>query len=291
MTPPGAATSAAPSLALDIGATKAEAGLVSREGVVLSRGRLSVRDAGDDLVGEVAQLIGRVDADGVADSIGVACAGPMTPDGDLVSPLNIPQWRDFPLREELERRTGRRVVIDGDVRALARAEGRFGSARRDEHFMSMVVSTGVGGAMFLDGRLLDGRTRNAGHVGHLTVVPGGRRCGCGARGCLEAEASGLAIEAVTGRAPADADAATRRRTAHLVGRAVGTLSVVLDFDRCYVGGSVALGFGDDFFTVANQSAAEVACMSFATGLQIHPTGLARDGALLGAALLTWETAA
>ena len=69
----------------------------------------------------------------------------------------------------------------------------------------MTVSTGIGGGIFVDGDLLDGDSGNAGHVGHLIVEPGGRRCGCGARGCLEAEASGLAIEAITGRASVGAD--------------------------------------------------------------------------------------
>ena len=69
----------------------------------------------------------------------------------------------------------------------------------------MVVSTGVGGGIVLDGRLLDGSGGNAGHIGHVVVEPDGRACACGGRGCLEAEASGTAIAAVTGRPAAEAD--------------------------------------------------------------------------------------
>ena len=86
----------------------------------------------------------------------------------------------------------------------------------------MVVSTGVGGGIVLDGRLLDGATGNAGHVGHVIVEPDGHECGCGARGCVEAEASGTAIERITGRPPAEAPPEIIVRSGTLVGRAVAS---------------------------------------------------------------------
>jgi len=157
-----------------------------------------------------------------------------------------PSWRNFPLRQSLRDALELDVFIDGDARSLALAEGSFGAARDDSSYLSMVVSTGVGGGFVIDGRLLNGDSGNAGHIGHLNVVPNGRICSCGAFGCLEAEASGWAIEEMTGHPAQQADQATRQRTATLVGRAVGTLASVLDFNRCYVAGSVALGFGDEF---------------------------------------------
>ena len=92
-----------------------------------------------------------------------------------------------------------------------------------------------------------GLTGNAGHIGHVIVVPeGGRRCGCGAHGCLEAEASGIAIEAVTGRPPAEAPLAVRhRRRVCSPGRAVASVAALLDLRLAVVAGSVALGYGDD----------------------------------------------
>ena len=130
--------------------------------------------------------------------VGVGCAGPMTRGGVEVSPLNIPSWRDFPLRRSLRDALDLDVFIDGDARSLALAEGAFGAARDDSSYLSMVVSTGVGGGFVIDRRLLDGDSGNSGHIGHLNVVPDGRICSCGAFGCLEAEASGWAIEAMTG---------------------------------------------------------------------------------------------
>jgi glucokinase len=168
------------------------------------------------------------------------------------------------------------------------AEGAFGAARDDSSYLSMVVSTGVGGGLVIDGELLDGESGNAGHIGHLNVVPNGNLCSCGAFGCLEAEASGWAIEALTGRNPAEADAATRVRTADLVGRAVGSLASVLDFSHCYIAGSVALGFGDEFFDVANKSARAIARLPYSEHLEINRSELGVDGPLLGAALVAWR---
>ena len=285
MTPGGAASNAAPTLALDIGASKVEVGLVSTDGIVLASERRALSDGGDELFELVAAMVKRIREGSASTLLGVACAGPMTNDGEEVSPLNIAQWRSFPLRAELSRRLGIDVFVDGDARALALAEGQYGAARDDGSYLSMVVSTGVGGGFVMNGRLVDGATGNAGHVGHLNVVPDGRPCACGSRGCLEAEASGLAIEAITGRPPSDADAGSRHRTARLVGRAVGTLSAVLDFTRCYVAGSVALGYGDQFFRGANEGAREVATMAYCSGLTIAPSALGRTGPLLGAALV------
>ncbi len=161
------------------------------------------------------------------------------------------------------------VEIEGDVRALALAEGAFGAARGVQSYASMVVSTGVGGALVMDGRLVNGDSGNAGHLGHFNVVPDGRRCSCGSTGCLEAEASGWAITEMTGRRPSSPTTTVRTRTATLVGRAIGTLASVLDFNHCYVAGSVALGFGDEFFATANTSARELATIALLHDLVVR----------------------
>jgi glucokinase len=276
-------------LALDIGATKVEAAIVHADGTLSRRARL-VDDDHDDLFAGIVEMARDVLVAEPVTVVGVGCAGPMTRGGAEVSPLNIPSWRNFPLRQSLRDALELDVFIDGDARSLALAEGSFGAARDDSSYLSMVVSTGVGGGFVIDGRLLNGDSGNAGHIGHLNVVPNGRICSCGAFGCLEAEASGWAIEEMTGHPAQQADQATRQRTATLVGRAVGTLASVLDFNRCYVAGSVALGFGDEFFEVANKSARAMAQLHYSQHLEIRRSGLGGDGPLLGAALVAWAGA-
>ena len=288
MTVRGAVRGAAPCLALDIGATKVDAALVQSDGTLVRSEQLLLGDLDEDLLTPIIQMLERVRAEADVAALGVGCAGPMSRNGERVSPLNIPRWRDFPLLARLTGATGLDVFIDGDARALALAEGVYGAARSDESYLSMVVSTGIGGGLVLNDRLVDGSTGNAGHVGHLNVVRDGRDCSCGSRGCLEAEASGSAIEAMTGRAPVEADLPMRERVADLVGRAVGTLSAVLDFERCYIAGSVALGFGDAFFARANAAATEINTMSYSKHLVLSPSGLGSRGPVLGAALVGWR---
>ncbi|MEI6855112.1 MAG: ROK family protein [Acidimicrobiaceae bacterium] len=285
MSSTGDGDNAAPCLALDIGASKIDGAVVSANGTLLQRERLNVRELGNDLLTPIVAMLQQLQKGHEVSYLGVGCAGPMTRGGEEVSPLNIPQWRNFPLRSELEKKTGLTTFVDGDARALALAEGEYGAAKNDTSYISMVVSTGIGGGIVVDGRLLDGETGNSGHVGHINVVPDGNLCSCGARGCLEAEASGWAIEAMTGKSPKDASSETRSRTAELVGRGIGSLCSVLDISNCYVAGSVALGFGDEFFHAATKAARSVARLQYSDHLKIERSGLGDEGPLLGAALV------
>jgi glucokinase len=274
-------------LAFDIGGTKTDVAVVSSDGVFEARGRVSVPGNGH-LIDEVINLARRLGEGFHVVGAGVATAGPLVDHGRRVSPLNIPQWRDFPLRDLLEASLEIPVRVDGDVRALALAERRFGGAKELDHYASLVVSTGVGGAVVLDGRLLGGRTGNAGHLGHVIVEPEGHDCSCGSRGCLEAEVSGWALERDSGQPAHLADEATRIRVGELVGRGVGSFMAVFDLETCFVSGSVALGFGATFFRAANEEASRVARLSYCERVEIVPSALGTDGPLLGAACVAWS---
>ena len=286
-------------LAVDVGGTKLAAGLVDRRGRLLRRAQVPTTPSTDPevlfgaLTGLLAALRG---AAGEADwarvvACGAGCGGPMSPGGEAVSPLNIPAWRDFPLRRRLAEHTGLPTAVDNDAKALALGEGWVGASRGVAHFVAMVVSTGVGGGIVLDGRLLQGGEGNAGHIGHVVVEPDGRPCSCGGRGCLEAEASGLAIRAVTGRPPAEAGPAVVARTGRMVGRAVASVANLLDLRLCVVAGSVALGFGAPFFAAAADELAERARLSFSAGTRIVPAGLGDEGPLVGAGAVGWALVA
>jgi glucokinase len=271
-------------LALDIGGTKMAAGVVTGEGV-LERRASRPTPKGDDAEGVWHALLDAVAEVRTGDEVacGVGSGGPMTSGGESVSPLNIPGWRAFPLRSRLGAELGLPIHVDNDAKALALWEGWRGAAQGVGAYLAMVVSTGVGGGIVLDGRLLDGDDGNAGHIGHLIVEPDGAVCPCGARGCLEAEASGTAIAARTGRPAADAPPEERARAGRLVGRAVASVAVLLDLRLALVAGSVALGFGAPFFDAAQAELEERARLEFARGARIRPAGLGDEGPLVGAA--------
>ena len=220
--------------------------------------------------------------------VGVGCGGPMRDGNRLVSPLNIPVWRDFPLRERLSERFSLPVVVENDAKALALGEGWVGAAQGVENYIAMVVSTGIGGGIVLDGRLLHGADNNAGHIGHVFVEPDGRADAAGARGNLEGQASGLAIEATIGLPPADAPDEVRRKVGEYVGRAVASVANLLDLQLAVVSGSVALGYGDVFFTSAQETIDKLCKLDFSKGTRIVPGGLGENGPLIGAAAVGFQ---
>ncbi len=287
-------------LAVDIGGTKMAAGLVGLDGTLFERAMQPTRHGSaeeggpdvdqdlaeplwQDLAGLVRGLMDQLSREDRLVVCGAGCGGPMTPGGDEVSPLNIPAWRSFPLRARLADLTGLATFVDNDAKALALGEGWVGVAAGSSNYIGMVVSTGVGGGIVLDGRLLDGRLGNAGHVGHVIVVPDGRACRCGGRGCLEAEASGTALAAITGRPARLAPAVLVERTGTLVGRALASVVNLLDVPLAVVSGSVALGFGEPFFEAAQAEMDQLCRLDFARGARVVPGGLGDRGPLVGAA--------
>lgn len=276
-------------LAIDISGSRFEAGLVSAKGELVDRGVVPVEaDVGPEgLFAKVAAVVDQQMA--AADrhelritAVGISCPGPITPNCEAVSPVNLPGWREFPLRERVRELTAKRVYGQLDGKALALAEGWKGAAKGYNNYCVITVSTGIGGGIVLDGELLEGASSNAGDVGHVTVEPNGRRCPCGARGCLEAEASGLAIESITGRSPSEPTYEIMQRTGRLVGRAAASLCNLLDLELVVVGGRVALGFAATFFNAAQEELSTDARLPYSRHARITPTRLGDRGPLIGA---------
>ncbi len=292
-------------LAVDIGGTKMAAALVDRSGNLTQRMQVATpvtsgsegKDA-ETLWQALVDLVQSVRFEAEAGFglepsaplvvCGVGCGGPMSPGGDTVSPLNIAGWREFPLRARLRELTGVPTFVDNDAKALALAEGWMGAAAGHSNFIAMVVSTGIGGGLVVDGRLLQGRLGNAGHIGHVVVVPDGRPCVCGGRGCLEAEASGTALASITGQPAALAPPELVERTGTLVGRAVASVVNLLDLPLAVISGSVALGFGAPFFAAAQREIALRCGLEFARGARVVPGGLGDKGPLTGAGCVAWQ---
>jgi N-acylmannosamine kinase len=127
--------------------------------------------------------------------MGIAATG-LVNDG-CVTALNqvtLPAWHTFPLQEVLTKETGLKVKIVNDAQAAAWGESRFGAGRNLASLFFITVSTGVGGGMVIERRLIEGAVGLAGHIGHSVSNPEGPVCGCGRRGCLEQMTAGQAIE-------------------------------------------------------------------------------------------------
>ena len=270
-------------LAVDIGGTKLSVGVVSTTGEVLSHGRALTPQV------NVWQALQELISDQLSNSTvhliacGVGCGGPMAAQGEYVSTLHIPEWRDFPLRSKLQELVQLPIYIDGDAKALVQGEVWCGAVAGQTDVIGMVVSTGVGGGIISQGKVLDGRSGNAGHIGHVIVVPDGRLCACGSHGCLEAHASGRSIEAITGKPAAQASAQVIAETGRLVARALVSVGAAVDLRSAVIAGSVALGFGKPFFESVQTELDRSAKIGFVQGFSVCPAGLGPLSPLVGAA--------
>ena len=272
-------------LAIDIGGTKLAVGVVSTSGELLSQ--MQTQTPASDVWGELKKLIdAQMQQSNVRlEACGVGCGGPMTLGGESVSPLNIPDWRGFGLLSAVERATGLKTYIANDAQALVLGEVWCGSAVGISDVIGMVVSTGVGGGIVSNNRLVTGRLGNAGHIGHVIVEPDGRLCECGAYGCLEAHVSGKSIEAITGKPSEHATIEVKIEAGKLVGRALASVGALMDLHLCVIGGSVALGFGDPFFNAVQHELDRSARLQFIRGMKVLPVGLGGAAPLIGAASL------
>ena len=176
---------------VDVGGTRIKAGLVDEHGTVVHAARHDTPDrttlprvVEDAIVHAVTELLARPEAveRGVA-GVGIGAAGFVAADRGTVVFAPHLSWRNEPLQDKVAARLGVPVVVDNDANAAAWAEHRFGAAREESHLLMVTLGTGIGGAVLVDGALQRGRNGLAGEFGHMVVVPEGRRCECGNRGC------------------------------------------------------------------------------------------------------------
>lgn len=302
--------------ALDIGGTKIAGGLVDSAGRILYRVQrpTPARESAATMLGAVRQVVDALAGHaswGLVGVFGVCSAGPVDIEAGTVSPVNIPGWRDFPIVREVQAHpavTGTPVVLGGDAVAMAAAEHWCGAARPYANALCIVVSTGVGAGLILDGSLYTGPSGNAGHLGHISIDLDGDPCPCGSRGCLEGFSSGTAIARHAlrdGWRPSGDDASAAAVTADaragdpialaavdLAARAlavgIAATAALVEIHAAVVGGGVAQA-GPVFFDPLQRHLATYATLPFASGVVLVPAGLGTDAGLVGAAALTLGT--
>jgi glucokinase len=298
-------------LCLDIGGTKIAAGLADPDGALVYTATRPTPASGD--VEQVWAVVDAMIADALraaggatnaVGAVGIAAAGPIhLPDG-TVSPINIGAWRGFPLRDRVAAVIpGVPVRLGGDGVCMALGEHWLGAGRDARFLLGMVVSTGVGGGLVLDGAPYAGRTGNAGHVGHVVVEQHGEVCSCGGRGCVETVASGPWMtrwarangwSAPPGAGAKElADAAAMGdpvalqafgRGARALAAMIASVGAVCDLDLVVIGGGVAKA-GPLLFDPLREALTEYARLDFLAGLGVVPAELGGDAGLVGAARL------
>lgn len=204
-------------LAFDLGGTELRAALVNGEGKLLSFASAPTlaRDGPLAVIAQMEMLSDTVRmevAGAVIAGIGVGAPGPLDPKaGIVIAPPTLSGWQDVPLVSILGERFGLPVRLENDANAAALGEWRFGAGRGADSLVFVTVSTGIGGGVIADGRILHGRRGLAAEIGHMTITDKGESCFCGAVGCFEAVASGTALgqRATVGTTEGDGSALRR----------------------------------------------------------------------------------
>lgn len=191
-------TQGGPALAIDLGGTELRVGIVGRAGAVMAERRVRTEAAAGpaavlrQMLAACAEIRAGV---GPLAGCGVAAPGPLDLErGVSLAPPTLHGWRDVPLRDLLREGLGLPVWLENDANAAALGELRFGAGRGLRHLVYVTVSTGIGGGVVVDGRLLHGNRGLAAEIGHMTIRADSPACSCGNRGCWEALASGTALD-------------------------------------------------------------------------------------------------
>lgn len=304
-------------IAVDIGGTQLRAALYDRETNIPKQiARLPTQGDQEAPLERLLRLIGSIwpRNERVA-AIGLAAPGPIDPySGILFAAPNIPGWENLSLRQHVSERFQVPVMVGNDANLAAVGEWKFGAGRGHNNLIYLTISTGIGGGVILDGRLLLGYQGLAAELGHVTVLPGGPMCGCGHRGHLEAVASGTGIAAWVNAQLAEGAVSslpkTRpvgafeirqaaeagdslsitafQRAGRFIGEALADYLHIFNPSLVVFGGGVSRS-GDLLFVPMRQSLAEgVMSPQYLVDLELTTAQLGDEAGLLGALALARE---
>lgn len=314
-----------PVIGVDLGGTKILVGVVDADNQVLGRAKrpTPAREGGPAILATMIECVEEALSkagllrDDVA-AAGMGSPGPLDIDAGVIlysANLNVDK---YPIGPELSAAIGKPVMVQNDVRVGGYGEYKLGAGRGYQDVIAAFVGTGIGGFIVQDGRVVTGSNGNAGEIGHIVVKAGGAKCGCGARGCMEAMASKTAIanrisKAIKKSKPtalgdkmarkgrlksgdlADAvyeadEIAIRevRRSAHYLGLGLGSLINVLAPEIVILGGGMALALGDPWLDLIRSSARTQMLADPTNKIKIVRAALGDDAGILGAALMARE---
>lgn len=291
-------------MAVDVGGTFMKGALVDRAGAIVQveRAPTGVGQGIDAVVDRMGELIVRLAKDANAVGAGVVVPGLVDDAAGIARYASNIGWKDLPLRDLLQARTGLPVALSHDVRTGGIAEGLIGAARGVRDFLFLPIGTGIAGALVLNGRTYSGSRGMGGEIGHTPVVVFGERCACGQQGCLETYASAAAVarrytaasgNAVTGaqdvlsRSAAGDEIATRiwSETISALATALASYTLLLDPEMVVIGGGLGEA-GEALFAPLRAELPQR--LVFRDPPPLVPAALGDAAGTLGAAILGWR---
>ena len=301
---------------IDVGGTKIAGGVVDEKGTILATARRESPATDTDAIElNIADLVAELRRDYEVEAVGIGAAGFVDSRRSTVMFAPNLAWRDEPLRADLEKRIDLPVVVENDANAAAWGEFTFGAGEDVQDTLLVTVGTGVGGGIVLNGQLHRGAYGVAAEIGHMRVVPEGRICGCGNKGCWEQYASGTALvrdtkeQAVEGsliaralvdraggieridgplitEAAKDGDSFAIEKLASLgqwLGEGISTLTAVLDPAVVVIGGGVSEAGDLLLDPIRAHFRANLTGRNYRPELQVRAALLGNKAGMIGAA--------
>lgn len=296
-------------IGLDLGGTNLRAAAIDHTGRMLDKvaGSTQMPGGRDALFSEMANAIDTLrERHGRENLAGIGVAVPgfiLMKEGIVTSSNNIPALENYPVRDDMEKRLGAKVIVENDANAAALGERWMGAGRGVDDLVLLTLGTGIGGGIICQGRVLYGALGMAGELGHITVVPNGNPCGCGNNGCLEKHASATAIIAMA-RLMGLGDNLTAEDVYHLamkgnpraheifvsmgryLGIALATLINAFNFPLYLLSGGV-LGAWNLFAPPMIDEVKKRSYTFRATNTRVEKAVLGSEAGLYGAAYLPW----
>ena len=244
-------------LGVDLGGTNIKYAVIEIDGtsikeVLKDQISTEAKNGPDHVTDRIATLIKKIDSEMPIVGVAVAVPGIFNHDsGEILLFPNLPgAWENYPFTKKLTEATGKSIALINDARAFCLAESTLGAGRGHRYVACIVMGTGVGGGLVIDGKVHEGATRGAGEIAHQVVAPDGPVCGCGTRGCVEALTSSAAISAMAetktpeeayerAKAGDEKAIAAFRSAGKWLGIALANVNAVFSPEVFIVGGGVA----------------------------------------------------
>lgn len=308
-------------IGVDLGGTNIRVAVVSANGELSHIERTATKSelGPDGVISRIGDVVNKVAEDAGLDDevpVGVASPGPLNPRTGVVHfTPNLPGWRDVAFTDMLRARVNRPVTLANDGNCATLGEARFGSAQGVHNLVYLALGTGIGGGVISEGVLIDGKNGLGAEIGHTLVSIDGPRCNCGSIGCLEAYASGWAIQAealkvattadgdmlreIAGNGPIHAGVVARaadaghpasiailERAGRALGAAIGSFINMFDPEMVVIGGGVA-ALGELLMGPARQMIPQYSFVDMRKDVPITYSELGSDTGLYGAGALAF----
>lgn len=290
-------------IGVDLGGTAIKLGLLDRDGtnlasLIVPTPQPSTPQA---VAAAMTEAIAQLDPTDSAQAIGVGTPGPADAAGRVARvAINLAGWRDVPLADWLEAKTGKPTILANDANCAGLGEAWLGAGQAYQDVLVLTLGTGVGGAIILNGELFVGRLGTAGELGLITLDPNGPPCNSGNRGSLEQHVSVQAVRRRTGQEPHQVAALARSGDPeaiafwHAYGRDLGaglaSLIYIFTPEAIVLGGGISASL-DLFLPTVEAELAQRVLPSSREGLVIVPAQLGNQAGTLGAAKLAWSRCA